>query len=390
MRAGDSCKDARTMHAFELVAGLVVVVSTFVSMTATFVVPRRASWGMRLAFMVNRGVRYAGVRLAGLFGSLRAKDTVLATIAPLALLGQLASFLALFLLGYSVALTASAGSFASAARLASSQLFTAGIASRSGPGNSGIEVLAAITGGVAIALQIGCLPVIYDAFNRRESLVTLMESRAGLPAWGPEVLVRHQLVASFDALPDLYRDWEKWSADLAESYVSYPILLFFRSPEIGYSFVLAQLAVLDAAALHLSLMPSSAPTEARFCLRMGFTALRRIAGLLGWEYAPDPLPDSEIQLSYEEFAQAVALISEVGVVLERTAEQAWPHFKGWRVNYESLAYRLADEVVAPLAPWSGERSHVALALEMPKRPPHRSPGGKVVEEDRLRTRRSGE
>lgn len=372
------------MDGVEVAGGLLIVAAAFASMTATFVVPRRASWGLRLAFIVNRAVRAVLVRLASPIRSLQAKDTVLAAIAPAALLGQLATFLALFLVGYAFALLPSTGSFEAAVRLSATQVFTAGLARGSGPGNATIEVLAAVTGAVAIALQIGYLPVIYDAFNRRESLVTLMESRAGLPAWGPELLIRHQMVASFDALPDLYRDWEKWSADLAESHISYPILLFFRSPELGYSFVLAQLAVLDAAALHLSLMPLSAPTEARFCLRMGFTALRRIAGMLGWSYDEDPLPESEIQLSFEEFADVVELIGAAGIELERSAEEAWPHFRGWRVNYESIAYRLADEVVAPHAPWSGERSHLSLALEMPKRPPHRSPGGKVVEYDRLR------
>ncbi len=234
--------------------------------------------------------------------------------------------------------------------------------------------MAAVTGAIAIALQIGYLPAIYQAFNRREALVTLMESRAGLPAWGPELLVRHQLVASLDALPSLYRDWEMWSADLAESHVSYPILLLFRSPEPGYSFVLALLAVLDAGALQLSLMPSSAPSEARFCVRMGFTALRRIAQTLGWRFDPDPHPDADFELTFEEFARAVDLITGAGISVERTAEEAWPHFRGWRVNYESLAYRLADRLVAPRAPWSGDRRHLHEELMMPRRPPHRSPG----------------
>lgn len=364
--------------------GLVIVVATFASMTATFVLPRRASLGLRLAFTVNRAVRAVLVRIARPVRSLQAKDTILAVIAPAALLGQLATFLALFLVGYAVALWPSAGSFASAISLSATQVFTAGIAAAGSPGNTTIEVLAAVTGAIAIALQIGYLPVIYGAFNKRESLVTLMESRAGLPAWGPELLIRHQLIGSLDALPALYRDWEVWSADLAESHVSYPILLFFRSPDVGYSFVLAQLAILDAAALQLSLMPSSAPSEARFCLRMGFTALRRLADLLGWSYDPDPLPDSALQLSYEEFSYAVELVSEGGLQLERSAEEAWPHFRGWRVNYEAIAYRLADLVVAPRAPWSGERKHLALGLEMPKRPPHRSPSGRVVDESRLR------
>ncbi|MHB1988738.1 MAG: hypothetical protein ACYCSF_12280 [Acidimicrobiales bacterium] len=372
------------MTALRVVLGLAIVAATGGSMTATFVTPRGKPWGIRIASLVNRTVRLIGVSLARPIRRFERKDAVLATIGPACLLAQLATFLGLFLLGFTIALWPYASSLGSAFSLASAQLFTVGLVHVRGRGNSALEVFAAVTGGVAIALQIGYLPAIYQAFNRREALVTLMESRAGLPAWGPELLIRHQLVSSLDALAGLYRDWEMWSADLAESHVSYPILLFFRSPEPGYSFVLALLAILDAAALQLSLMPSSAPSEARFCLRMGFTALRRIAETLGWRYDDDPRPEADIELSFEDFAYAVDLISQTGISLERTAEQAWPHFRGWRINYESLAYRLADRIVAPRAPWSGDRRHLSVETIMPRRPPHRSPDGSVSDEARHR------
>jgi hypothetical protein len=237
---------------------------------------------------------------------------------------------------------------------------------------------------VAIALQIGYLPAIYQAFNRRESLVTLLEARAGLPAWGPELLARHQLIQTLDALPELYSDWETWSAEVAETHTSYPVLLLFRSPQPWYSWVLALLAVLDACAMHLALSPAAAPSDARMCMRMGFTCLRRIASTLGWSYDPDPLPDSELQLTFEEFEYAVEVLAATGFPMERTPAEAWPHFQGWRVNYESIAYRLADRVVAPRAPWSGERRHLSETLTTPVRPPHRSPDGDVKDDARFR------
>jgi hypothetical protein len=237
---------------------------------------------------------------------------------------------------------------------------------------------------VAIALQIGYLPAIYQAFNRRESLVTLMESRAGLPAWGPEVLGRHQLVLSTDALREMYHDWELWAADLAESHVSYPVLLFFRSPEPWYSWVLSLLAVLDSAAMQLALNPSTTPSEARMCLRMGFTALRRLAAAQRWHVDLDPMPDADLALTFDDFEYAVRVLEQTGFEMERTAEEAWPHFRGWRVNYESIAYRLCDLVVAPRAPWSGDRRYLSAALAMPRRPPHRSPDGRVTIESKFR------
>jgi hypothetical protein len=106
---------------------------------------------------------------------------------------------------------------------------------------------------------------------------------------------------------------------------------------------------------------------------MGYTALRRISEAIGWTYDPDPMPDGPLQLTEEQFAAAVALLADVGFATERTPEEAWPHFRGWRVNYETLAYRWADRLLAPPAPWSGTRRGLREQNVTPRRPPHRSP-----------------
>lgn len=77
--------------------------------------------------------------------------------------------------------------------------------------------------------------------------MTTLEARAGAPAWGPEILARHTLVGLLDALPGLYGDWEKWSAELAESHANYPVLLRFRSPNPYRSWIVSLTAVLDSA-----------------------------------------------------------------------------------------------------------------------------------------------
>jgi hypothetical protein len=373
------------MTALTLAIGLLVVLITGAGMIATVVMPRGRSAPQLIGWVVTRAVRAVIVSISRVFKDFVKKDAVLATIGPMAMLVQLLVFLGLFLVGYAIAMSTYAGSFGLGLREAGASLFTVGLAHVGGSANSVLGIMAAATGAVAIALQIGYLPTIYQAFNRRESLVTLMESRAGLPAWGPEVLARQQLVLSTDALRDMYHDWELWAADLAESHVSYPVLLYFRSPEPWYSWVLALLAVLDSAAMQMALNPTTTPTEARMCLRMGFTALRRIASSLRWAYDEDPLPDAELDLTFDDFNYAIGMLAQVGFPMERTAEEAWPHFKGWRVNYESISYRLADAIVAPRSPWSGDRHHLPQGLTMPKRPPHRQPGGGVVPESKFRS-----
>jgi len=252
-------------------------------------------------------------------------------------------------------------------------LFTVGTAQVGGVHNVAIDIFAGALWVVVVALQIAYLPALYGSYNRRESLVAQLESRSGLPAWGPEILIRHQLVSITDTLPAFYSSWESWSSELAESHTTYPVLLYFRSPEPLYSWIVGLLAVLDAAALHLALAPKSASSNARLCLRMGFTALNRIASSQGWKVDLDPNPDGPIHLTFAEFDAAVADLVNAGFPVERTSEEAWPHFVGWRVNYESSAFRLADLTLAPTAPWSGPRRHLNTSIESPHRPPHRTP-----------------
>jgi hypothetical protein len=101
---------------------------------------------------------------------------------------------------------------------------------------------------------------------------------------------------------------------------------------------------------------------------MGFAALRAVADVLRFSYDPDPLPDAPIELSYQEFLTGVARMRAGGFAIERTPEEAWPHFRGWRVNYESIAYFLADEAIVVPAPWSGKRSYIDGTPISPIRP----------------------
>ena len=151
------------------------------------------------------------------------------------------------------------------------------------------------------------------------------------------------------------------------------MLLWMRSPHPLRSWIIGLLSVLDSAALYLAVAPSSAPTEARLCLRMGFTCLRNIADFLQLPYDPDPLPTDGIQLTFEEFHGGYERLIDVDFPLERSAEEAWPHFRGWRVNYEPIAYAVADLIVAPPAPWSGPRRHLPGMAFVPQRPANRSP-----------------
>ncbi|MDP9227226.1 MAG: hypothetical protein M3P18_25935 [Actinomycetota bacterium] len=354
--------------------GALIVVGTGGSVMRTLMVPRaRLS---RLSMTVGRKMVAPFFRfLASRFSEYETKDQILALSAPSSLLANLLAWIALFLIGYGLMLwPLIGGSLADAMRESGSSMFTLGIFATPRLGATIINYLAAVTGLIVVALQIGYLPTLYSAFNRRETLVTLLQSRAGAPAWGPEILARAQLVNLVDSLRALYADWEHWAADVAESHTNYPVLIWFRSPHPLRSWVVALLALMDSAALYQSVAPGSAPPESRLVIRMGFTCLRNIAEVMSIPYDPDPFPDDPIQLTFEEYMDGIRRVQNIGFAMERTPEEAWTHFQGWRVNYETVAYAIADMVSAPPGPWSGQRSRLAGMTIEPQRPADRRAG----------------
>jgi len=335
------------------VVGGVLLIGTSISVLKTLVMPGGRIG--RLYKTVGRSVdslfRLAVHRVAGY----EHRDRVLAFQAPVVLAGMLISWLLAFLLGFGLLLWPMVGDLAAALRESGSSLLTLGFASTNRGGSTAIDFLAGAYGLIVVALQIAYLPTLYSAFNRRETEVTLMAVRAGQPAWGPELLARSRFTITTEELPNFYRQWERWAADVAESHSSYPILLRFRSPHPMASWLIALLAVMDSAALFSAVAPDELPIQGRLCLTMGFRCLRQLADTLGWPYEEDPRPDAGIALTRQEFDQGIQRLQSVNFQMQRTPDEAWPHFQGWRVNYESLAYRLAYALDVVPAAWSGPR-----------------------------------
>jgi hypothetical protein len=360
------------MRTISVVLGVLLMAVVVGSVLRTLVVPR----GLYSA-LVNRlwaGLRGLLLGLARPFtDTYRAHDRAQAWVAPLILAGMLMAWLggmlgAFTLLFYGLSDLGWRDSF----REAGSSLFTLGFASGARLRLSWFDFLAAASGPLLIALQIAYLPTLYGAYNRREMLVTLLEARAGEPAWGPELLARQWLVDTQTALPELYRDWERLAADIGESHSNYPVLLSFRSPHPERSWIVGLMAVLDAAAIQLAITPKTAPPEARLVLRAGFTALRDIAAAVRFPYDPDPQPEAPIQLTFDEFDAAVARVAATGFATERSVEEAWPHFRGWRVNYEAIGYELCRRTDAVRALWTGPRDFPGEP-KAPRRPEDRKP-----------------
>jgi hypothetical protein len=364
------------IRAIAAAGGVLLIWTAARSLVGTVIVPRPVgSW---LTRWVDKIVSFCYRVAAGKISDHKRRDRLMAGQAAVILLMQLVAWLAIFFVGYSLLLWPFFTGITTAFTTAGPALFEIGSARVSGAPERVILDIASLTGIITVTLQIAYLPTLYSAFNRRETEVALLNARAGVPSWGPELLARtHYALGSgmstIDTLPDLYEAWERWAADVAESHTTYLPLVRFRSPKPMSSWVTALLSVLDSAALFLALSPKRAPVvPARLCLRSGFICFGDVARAMGIDVPFEPDPSAGISVTYREFIEAVNRMRKVDFPIDRKPRDAWPDFVGWRVNYEQAAFAVAYALDVVPAKWSGPRPRPRPEIA-PVRPPEGKP-----------------
>jgi hypothetical protein len=339
-----------TLRLAGLIVGILILGSTALSVFTGLVVPRVTS--SRAMRTVSKGLGVVVRRILPRLPNYEARDRLMSYVGPASMVLLFVLWLTSLVLGFGfVVWWASGLDIGSALAISGSSVFTLGIATSPDGGSRSIEIIAAGIGLLVVALEIAYLPALYNAFSTRETEVTLLATRSGTPAWGPEILARHHVLDNIAELPPLYADWERWAAAVSESHASYPALLWFRSPVSSRSWLLALVAMMDSAALYHSVSPTEAPRQARLCLSMGTNCLRSMAGALQIPFDPDPSPVAGLRLTKEEFIDGFARLEEVHFPMERDLEDAWRHFQGWRINYEPIVDILTRLVMPPPAPW---------------------------------------
>jgi len=332
-----------------------MVIATFGSAVRTVILPRGipAKLG-RVVFISMRSLFRLRI---GRNASYERRDRVMAAYAPTSLLMLLVVWISLVLVGYpGMFWGVGSRSVRQAFTLSGSAILTLGFER---PPDIPATVLAfseAALGLILLAMLITYLPSIYGAFSRRESAVTALEIRAGSPPSGVEMIERYWVLERIDQLDEVWVRWEDWFVDLEETHLSFPAVVFFRSPQPDHSWVTAAGAVLDAASLSLAAVDIPRNVRAEFCIRAGYLALRRVAVFFGIPYDPDPKRGDPITIGRNEFNQACERLAAAGIPLKPNLDEAWLDFAGWRVNYDTVLVALAGLTIAPYAPWSSDRS----------------------------------
>lgn len=335
--------------------GVVLVLVTYLAAIRTFVLPRSARTLLtQTVFRLSYQVFRMFTRRAKSF---ERTDSIMALYSPVTLLILPLVLLALLLTGFAL-IYWGLGPFSlnDSIRISGSSLLTLGFFTSQDTGYLLIEFVEAAMGMILIAMLISYLPTMYNGFTRRETLVTLLEVRAGMPPSAVTMIQRAHRIQGLASLHDVWDDWEVWFAEVEESHTSLAPMVFFRSPQPSMSWVTAAGAVLDAAALTISAVDIPHDPQADLTIRSGYLALRRISDFFGIEYEADPSPTDPISISRWEFDAALEELAETGVPLKTDHDQAWRDYSGWRVNYDIVLLALAALTIAPYAPWSSDRS----------------------------------
>jgi hypothetical protein len=340
-----------------ILVGIGIVQIALLSAIRSLVLPRSA-WD-RITSVVFRRVNitlrlYMKIRR---INDYRDRDRVMAYFAPVSVLMLLPAWLTMIVVGYMfIYWGLGEGDVARVFLLSGSSLFTLGFASSNVPIVDIVIFSQAMIGMILVALLIAYLPTIYTAFSKRETLVAMMEVRAGSPPWCITMLDRYARIHGLDHLTDMWRQWEVWFAEVEETHTSLVPLVFFRSPQPDHSWVTAAGAVLDTASLYEAVIDRPFNPEAAICIRAGYIAMRRICDFFGITYNPDPASTDPISISRDEFDMALEELEAAGVPLKPDRDQAWRDFAGWRVNYDTVLLALCALTLAPYAPWSSDRS----------------------------------
>jgi hypothetical protein len=241
------------------------------------------------------------------------------------------------------------GSFATALYFAGSSLFTLGFGDVVATAwTRAVVVVAGATGLGLFAVVISYLPVLYQAFNRREVGVLLLDARAGSPPSGPELLHRIGSAGAHATLTQLFAEWERWVADVLESHLSYPLLAFFRSPHDNTSWVTSLGSVLDAATLMITAVEGDPDERAKLLYGTGVHTVEDL-------FYYFRLEERLTVIGRDEFEDVLQDLKDDGFSV-RAVDEAYARFTDKRAKYAPRLDALAVLMAAPPAQWIGDRS----------------------------------
>ena len=322
----------------------------------SIILPRRVTRRFRLTRLFYRRTWQPWSRTVTSLAPARLQETLLSFYGPLSILLLLSIWAGVLILGFALlhwsmgsAVKAAGGApgFFTDLYFSGTTFFTLGLGDVT-PNAAPAQVLTMIEGGMGfgfLALVISFLPPLNQSFARREVSISLLDCRAGSPPTAGEMLLRHSHDKGMDSLRQLLHEWERWSAELLEGHLSYPVLAYFRSQHDNQSWLGALSAILDTCALVIVGVEGTCARQAELTFAMARHAVVDLS--LVFQRPPRQAPD---RLPPEMLAHLRAILASAGLKL-REGEDVERSLAELRRMYEPYVASLAAYFHVIVPPW---------------------------------------
>ncbi len=342
------------MHAIGTLGGTALLLIVLWDAFETVILPRRVRRRFRFTRTFYRTTWFPWRALGRRLSPGNRREDVLSVYGPLSLLLLLGLWAAMAIVAFATLnwglgsrLQAPAGfqGFSVYLYYSGTTFFTLGLGDVS-PGSNLARVLTVAEGGTGfgfLALILGYLPVLAQAFSRREVNVALLDARAGSPPSAVELFRRHTGDDGAAALGNLLAEWERWSADLLETHISFPLLVYYRSQHANQSWVAALTMVLDACALILT----AEGRQHRHAAQLTFAMAQHAAADLRSIFRLAPQSPPQDRLAAPAMARLRQALAEVNLHLPDGDEE----LSRLRRLYEPNLYALGEFLLMQLPSW---------------------------------------
>jgi len=323
----------------------------------TIVLPRRVTRQISLARLFYQSTWFSWSRAIRSIFSGRRQETFLSWYGPLSLLLLLILWATCLIIGFALVHWSSGSiiktqegtvSLGTYLYLSGTTFFTLGIGDviPTTTFGRGLVAFEAGMGFGFLALVIGYLPVLNQSFSRREVNISLLDARAGSPPTAGEMLRRHSHDQGREELRQLFHEWERWSADLLESHLSYPVLAYFRSHHDNQSWLGALTSILDASAFAIVSLEGACERQAQLTFAITRHAVVDLAQIFN---CPPREPEQD-RLPVTQWDTLCSGLREAGLkVREESAAQQ--ELSQLRRMYEPYVYSLSKHLHVMVPPW---------------------------------------
>lgn len=348
------------MPVFLSMLGIFIILAVVWDGFETMVLPRRVTRRARFARFFYHSTWRAWSLFLRIIPSGKRREAFRAFFGPVSLLLLLFIWAACLIAGFSILyMVPEAGLHTDQGRpgfwlgiyMSGTTFFTLGLGDVVPVGGiaRALTVLEAGMGFGFLAVLISHLPSLHQSFSHREVNISLLDARAGSPPTAYEILHRHTRNEGMEALRLMLNDWERWSAELLESHLSFPVLAYYRSQHDNQSWLAALTAVLDVCTLIIASLEGACEHQAQ----LTFAMARHAVVDLAFVFKTNPRAPKNDRLSEKELFDLRTSLAKENLHL-RTGAEADERITELRRMYEPYVYALSRYLHIELPPWISE------------------------------------